>query len=99
MWKNNYTEYESNGDKNNNLLSDGYHNKIKPYLKNIRIDLQGSDAWKSQLTTTINFISSKDTGEEYVMYSTSNNIKFTSYNGVNEKCYWTLWVTSFEISR
>ena len=65
-------------------MLDEYLNKIKPYLKDIIIDLQGSDGWKIQLTITINFISSKDTEEERVMYSTSDNIKFTSYNDVNE---------------
>ena len=44
------------------------------------IDLQNSDTWKFQLAIAINFISSKDTEEECVMHSKSNNIKFTSYN-------------------
>ena len=35
FWNNNYIEYESNGDKNNNLLLDEYLNKIKPYLRDI----------------------------------------------------------------
>ena len=39
---NNYTEYESNGDKNDNLSLDECLNKIKPYLKGIIIDLQSS---------------------------------------------------------
>ena len=39
---------------------------------------------KIQLTTAINFISSKDAEEEHVMRSTSNNIKFTSCNDANE---------------
>ena len=37
---------------------------MKPYLKDIITDLQKSDTWKVQLTTPINFISSKDTNEE-----------------------------------
>ena len=53
-------------------------------MRNIIINLQSSDTWKIQLTATINFISRKDTKEEHVMYSKSNNIKFTSYNDVNE---------------
>ena len=59
FWNNNYIEYESNGDKNCNLSLDEYLNKIKPYLKEIIIDLQSSDTWKIQLTIAINFISSK----------------------------------------
>ena len=35
---------------------------------------------KIQLTIAINFISSKNTEEERVMYSRSDNIRFTSYN-------------------
>ena len=84
FWNNNYIEYESNGDKNRNLLLDEYLNKIIPYLRNIIIDLQNSDTWKIYSTITINFISSKDAEEERVMPSTSGNIKFTSYNDANE---------------
>ena len=36
-----------------------------------------------QLTTTINFISSKDSEEEHVMYSNSGSIKFTPYSDAN----------------
>ena len=36
----NYIEHESDGDKNNNLSLDEYLNEIKPYLKDIIIDLQ-----------------------------------------------------------
>ena len=80
FWKNNYIEYETNGDKNSNLSLDEYFNKIKPYLRDMIIDLQSSNTWKIQL----NLIFSKDTEEEHVMYSMSNNIKFTSYNDANE---------------
>ena len=57
FWNNNYIEYESNGDKNRNLLLEEYLHKIKPYLRNIIIDLQSSDTCKIQLTIAINFIS------------------------------------------
>ena len=43
FWNNNYIEYESNGDKNRNLSLDEYLNKIKPYLRNVIIDLQNSE--------------------------------------------------------
>ena len=52
-------------------------------MRNIIIDLQNSDTWTIQLTIAINFISLKDGKEERVMYSRSNNIKFTSYNDAN----------------
>ena len=48
-------------------------------MRNIIINLQNSDAWKIQLTITINFISSKDVEEEPVMHSNSCHIKFTPY--------------------
>ena len=67
FWNNNYIEYESNGCKNSNLLLDEHRNKIKPYLQDIIICLQSSDACKIQLTATIDFISSKDTKVESVM--------------------------------
>ena len=41
------------------------------------IDIQNLDTWKTQLTIAINFISSKDTEEEHVMHSVSDDIKFT----------------------
>ena len=80
FWNNNYIEYESNGDKNRNLSLDEYLNKIEHYLRNIIINLQKSHTWKIQLTTAINFISSKVAEEDRIMHSRSNNIKFTSYN-------------------
>ena len=84
FWYNNYIEYESNSDKNRNLSLDEYLNKIKPYLRNIIIDLQKSDTQKIQLTFAINFISSKDVKLERVMHSKSDNMKFTPYNDANE---------------
>ena len=47
---------------------------IKPYLRDIIINLQKSDTWKIQLTIAIKFISSKDT----------DNTEFMSYDNVNE---------------
>ena len=84
---NNHIKYKSNGDKNSNLSLDKYLNKIKPYLTDIIINLQSSDTWEIQLTIAINFTSSKDTEEECVMHSTSDNIKFTPYNDANEVVY------------
>ena len=39
FWNNNYIEYDSNGDRNKNLSLDKYYKKIKPYLRDIIIDL------------------------------------------------------------
>ena len=84
FWNNSYIECESNGDKNRNLLLDEYLKKIETYLRNIIINLQNSDTWKTQLTIAINLIASKDTEEERVMHLSSDNIKFTSYSEVND---------------
>ena len=51
---------------------------------NLTWDSQSSDIWNIQLTIAINFVSSRDTEEERVMHSTSDNIKFTPYNDANE---------------
>ena len=48
---------------------------------NIIINLENYDAWKIQLTIAINFISSKDAGEEH---SSSGNIKLKPYSDVND---------------
>ena len=83
FWNNNYIKYESNGDKNRNLSLDVYLKKIESYLKNIIIDIRNSDTWKIYLTIATNFISSKDTKEESVMHSSSDNIKFTTNSDEN----------------
>ena len=69
FWNNNYNKYENSGGKNKNLSVKEYLDKIKPYLKDIIINLQKSDTWKIQLTIPFNFISSKDVDEERVMHS------------------------------
>ena len=51
------------------------HDEIKPYLKDIINNPKKSDTWKIQLSIAINFVSSKDTDEEYAMHSKSDNIE------------------------
>ena len=80
FWNNIYIEYESNGDKNKNLSVKEYLNEIKPYLRDVIINLQKSGTWNIQLTITIDFISSKDADEEQVMHSESDNIEFMIYD-------------------
>ena len=84
FWNDNYIDFESNGDKNRNLWLVEYLNKIKPYLRNIIIDLQNSDTWKNPLTIAINLISLKNAKEERLMHSRNKNIKFTLYSVSNE---------------
>ena len=58
--------------------------KIKPYWRDVIINLQKSDTWKIQLTIAINFIFSKNVDEERVMHSKSDNIEFMPYDNANE---------------
>ena len=70
-------EYESSGDKE-------YLDKIKPYLRDIIINIQKSDTQKIQLTISINFNSSKDVDEKCVIHLKSNNKEFMAYDDANE---------------
>ena len=81
FWSNSYIKYESNGDRNKNLLVKECLNKIKPYSRDIIIDLQKSGTWKVQLTTAINFIFFRD--EERVMHSKGSNKGFMIYDDAN----------------
>ena len=58
------------------LSLDEYLDKVSFYQKDIVIDLQQSDTWKSYLTIAFNFISSKDAEEECVMHLKSENAQF-----------------------
>ena len=54
---------------------------MKPYLKDIIIDLQKSGTWKIQLTIAIKFIiSSKDTSEERIIHLKSDNMEILFVN-------------------
>ena len=59
-----------------------YLNEVKPYLKYIITKLQKSGIWEIHLAS--NFISFKDTDEEHVMHSKSDNIEVTTYDNANE---------------
>ena len=74
FWRNNYIKYKSNGDINEILSVEEYHNKIRPYLKVTVNNLKKSDTWTIQLTIANNFISSLDNVKEHVMHSKSDNI-------------------------
>ena len=60
FWNNNYIKYErnGNGNRNKNLSAKECLDKIKPYLKDIIINLQKSDTWKIQLIIAINRVTS-----------------------------------------
>ena len=59
FWNKNYIKYKRSGDRNKNLTVKEYLHKIKPYLRDIIINLEKSDTLKIQLIIAINFISSK----------------------------------------
>ena len=47
------------------------------------IHLQIFSTWKVQLTTAINFGSSKDVDEEHAMHSKSNSTELMTYDNAN----------------
>ena len=73
FWCNNYTEYESHGDRKT-LSVEEYLNKIRPYLKDILNDLKKIWYIKNPILT-INFISYEDNGEDRVMHLKSDKIE------------------------
>ena len=48
------------------------------------IDLQESARGKKLLTVALNFISSRDTEEQRVMYSKRGRVKFTPFDNASE---------------
>ena len=72
------------GDRNKSLSIKEYLVEIKPYLKIIIINLKKSGTQKAQLTITINFISFKDTDDEPVMHSNSDNTDIMVYDKEDE---------------
>ena len=84
----NYIEYESKGVKDKNLSPKEYLDIIEPYLSNMINDHETRREWKIQLTTQINFISSKDSEETGAMHTKSRNIEITmssETNGIMKK--------------
>ena len=53
-------------------------------MRDIIIDFQNSDMWKTHLTVAISSISSKDVDEEHLMYAISDNVELISYDHVND---------------
>ena len=52
-------------------------------MKDIIIDLEESDNMNTQLTISINFVSSKDAEEEHAMQMKNGNTEFMSSDNVN----------------
>ena len=77
---NNFIEYESNGNRNKTLSIKEFLGEIKPYLKYIINTLKKSDTWKNQLTTVINFISSKDICQKRIIHPKCGNMEIITYD-------------------
>ena len=75
-FNNTYIQYESKGDKDKILTISEYLDVIRPYLVDMINDHKNPSEWKIQLTTAINFISSKPNSDETcIMHTKSNNIE------------------------
>ena len=57
-----------------------YLDKIKPFSRDIIINLKKSDAWKIQLAIALKFIISKDVDGDHEVHSNSNNLEYMSYD-------------------
>ena len=73
--RNNYIEYISEGDDNEDLSSKEYLDKIRPYLIDLINDHKTSGEWKIQLVILSKCIYSKNFKETCFVYSASNNIE------------------------
>ena len=82
VWNNHYNHYI--GDRNKSLSVKEYLNGIKPYLRDIIINLQKSDILIIELTTAINIMPSKDVKKKHIAHSKSNNEEFLHYGAANE---------------
>ena len=61
-----------------------YLDMIRPYLSDMIIDYKTQGEWKIQLTVSINFISSNDSGETRNLHTKSNNIEIMIDNETDE---------------
>ena len=60
---------------------------IRPYLSDMINDHKTRRKWKIQLTTQINFISSKDSEETRTMHTKSHNMEIMMGNETDEVSY------------
>ena len=68
MFNKKLSAYEFNGDGYKNQLVGRYLEIIRPYLKDIINKCKESDKWRTQLSVTIAFRSSKNIDEYPYMY-------------------------------
>ena len=80
---NSYIQYESKGDKI--LTIKEYLSMIEPYLVDMINEYKNKDEWEIQLTSEINFSSSKpDSNETRIMHTKSDNIEIRIVSDTNE---------------
>ena len=70
-----YIEYESRGDKDNNLSLEEYFNIIRLYLRDMIDNYEAHNEWKIQLIMKINYISSLDINDTCIMHTKIDNIE------------------------
>ena len=75
-----YIEYESRGDKDNNLSPEEYLNKIRPYLRKMIDNHKAHSEWKIQLIMRINFVSPLDSKRFHKTHTKRDNIEIM--NGI-----------------
>ena len=84
-FKGNYKYYESRGDKEKRLSVKQYLNKITSYLYDLINDHRiARRVRKIQISTSVSFISSKDTGETPTIYAWSNNESIMWYRDTDD---------------
>ena len=80
----NHIEYESRGNKYNNLSLEEYLNIIIPYLRDMIDNHKALGEWKIQLIMRIIFVSSLDINEIHIMHTKSDNIELMSGTETND---------------
>ena len=83
-------EYESRGDKYNNLSLEEYLNIIRRYLVNMIDNHKAHNEWKIQLIMKINFTFSLDGNEIRRMHTKSDNIQIMrgiETNDIINECF------------
>ena len=82
-YNNNYTQYESKGDKL--LTIKEYLGLIEPYLANMIKYYKSKGEWKVQLTAEINFTFLKpDSNEKRIMHTKSDNAEIRIGDDTND---------------
>ena len=71
----NYVEYDSRGDRHDNLSLEEYLNIIRPYLIDLLDDYKARGEWKFQLVMRNNFFSSLDSTQFHKMYTKGANME------------------------